>query len=282
MSDDDKKYLPVSGKPPAVTAQGHDPAYPQSPLQNRGLTGRLWSRFVSKLNTKTIEANAAEVRAHTDYANARGELAQSMLRADRAVFDYVEHRDDYLRDDHEDHLNRMEERAHQRELDRIRRAETMRALKADSEQSAMQRNFDHKIAVQNNEAELAEAQWRAAHAQWGRDAFQQTLGYRRERLDHLYKTGALEKEIDRLLSESLRDEQLATQNRNGGISNQDGATLSRLAVLEQMLAEVDQELELAHATHASDSNKAALYDLRSRLTAKLEALRRDAASGPSP
>lgn len=282
MSDDDKKYLPVAGKPPAVTAHGHGPAYPQSPIRGHGLTGRLWSRFVAKLNTKTIEANAAEVRALTDYANARGELAQSMLRTDRAVFDYVEHRDDYLRDDHEDHLNRMEEKAHQRERDRIRRAETMRALKANAEQSAMQRNYDHKIAVQNNEAALAEAQWSAAHAQWGRDAFQQTLGYRRERLDHLYKTGALEKEIDRLLSESLRDEQLAAQNRNGGVSAQDGAVLSRLAVLEQMLAEVDQELELAHATHASDSNKAALYDLRSRLTAKLEALRRDAASGPSP
>jgi hypothetical protein len=265
----DKKSLTVSGPRGA-------PAYPQSPLQNRGLPGRLWSRFVAKLNTKTIEANTGELKALDDYVTVRGELAKSMLRTDRAVFDYVEHRDDYLRDDHEAHLDRMAENEHQRQLNRLRREETLRAVTADSERAAMQRNFDHKIVVQNNEAALAEAEWKAAHAQWGRDAFLETLGHRRERLDHLYKTGAIDKEIDRLIAESLRDEQLGATRQNVGTS----ATpdLSSIAILEQMLAELDHEIELAHATHASDDHKAALYAMRSRLTAKLDELRRRTAS----
>lgn len=275
--EDPKKSLTV---PQPVSAPTRGPSYPQSPLQNTGLTGRLWSRFVSKLNTKTIEANTDEIRAFRGYVDERGELAKSMLKTDRVVFDYVEHRDDYLRDDHADHLDRMEEKEHQRQLNRRRREETMRALDANSAQSAMQHAFDHKIAVQNNEAALAETEWRAAHAQWGRDAFQQTLGHRRERLDHLYKTGAIDKEIDRLLSESLRDEQLSAHNRNGGISPRDSAILSGVAVLEQMLAELDHELQLAHATHASDDHKAALYAMRSRLTVKIDAIRREAPSGP--
>lgn len=284
MSDDEKdddKRLPVIRTPPAVpTSRG--PAYPQSPVQHRSLAGRLWSRFVSTMNTKTIDANRVEVQALTNYADARGALAQAMLRADRAVFDYVEHRDDYLREDHADFLNSMEEKEHQRELDRRRRAATLRALDADATQSAMQREYDHKIAVETNEAALAEAQWKAAHAQWGRDAFQQTLGFRRERLDHLYKTGAIEKEIDRLISESLRDEQLAAHNRSAGLAPQHGNVVSSIAVLEQWLGELDQELEIAHATHASDDHKAALYALRSRLSAKIDAIRRDATSGPAP
>lgn len=272
---DDKKDL-VARAPNDV--QPTNPNYPVSPLQNRGLTGRLWSRFVAKLNTKTIEANTDELRALNSYVGARGDLANAMLKTDRAVFDYVEHRDDYLSDDHATHQDRMAENEHQRELNRVRREETLRGVNAHAEQSAQQRAFDHKIAVQTNEAALAEAEWKAAHAQWGRDAFQQTLGFRRERLDHLYKTGAIDKEIDRLVAESLRDEQLGSHRGNLGATGA-AADASAIAVLEQMLAELDAEVELAHATHASDDHKAALYAMRSRLTAKLDGLRRAPPSG---
>jgi hypothetical protein len=240
---------------------------------------RVWSRFMAGLNTKTIAANTEELRALDAYVNVRGELAQSMLKTDRAVFDYVEHRDDYLRDDHAEHLDRLEENEHQRHLNRIRRDETVRGLNTHAEQAAMQRSFDHKIAVETNEAALAQAQWKAAHAQWGRDAFQQSLGYRRERLDHLYKTGAIDKEIDRLVAESLRDEALGAARQGVNSNASATADLSAIAVLEQMLAELDQELEIAHATHAGDDHKAALYAMRSRLTARLDELRRTQATG---
>lgn len=266
--NDDNRSRDLTVSKPTSSA----PAYPQSPLQNRGLPGRLWSRFVAKLNTKTVEANTTELRALRGYVDERGELAKAMLRTDRQVFDYVEHRDDYLHDDHADHLDHLEEKDHQRQLNRLRREETMRLLSADTEKSAVQRAFDHKVATQSNEAALAEAEWRAAHAQWGRDAFQQTLGYRRERLDHLYKTGAVDKEIDRLIAEALRDEQLGAARASIAMAP-DAAALSGLTVIEQMLIELDQELEIAHATHASDDHKAALYAMRARLTAKVSELR---------
>lgn len=234
------------------------------------------------LNSKTIAANTEELRALDTYVKVRGELADAMLNADRKVFNYVEHRDDILENDHQDHLARMEDARVERELNQKVREERLRSMQAATERAAVERAFDHKILVQAKEAELAQAEWKAAHAQWGRDAFNQTLGYRRERLDHLYKTGAIDKEIDRLVAESLRDEALGGSKPAERMGAEPHADQTAIAVLEQMLVELDQEIEIAQATHASDEQKAALYALRGRLKAKLEQLRAGGASAGTP
>lgn len=270
MTDDEgsETKKDIAARPTSVPAETR-PQYPASPVHERSLFGRVWSRFVAGLNTKTIEANTDEVRAHKAYAKERGELADTMLEADRKISHYLYHRDDILQSDHAAHLDGMEENAHQIELNRLRRDQTLLAAKADGEKAAMQHHFDHKIAAQTNEAALAQAEWQTHRAQWGRDAFQQSMTFRRERIEHLYKTGALDQEIERLIAEGSRDELLGGSKKPASSGAPSSPDASALATLERLLAELDEEINTAHATHASDDHKAALYGMRARITAKI-------------
>jgi hypothetical protein len=262
MSDD--KKLPVR-QLSGVPVQARD-EYLTSPVRGRSLLGRAVSRFVARLNTSTINANTEEVQALTEYAKERGALADTMLDAERRIAHYIGHRDDIIEDDHEVHLDQMQENKHQRDLNRRRREQTTRALDAAASRGEMEQGFDHQIAAETKKAALAQAKWQTARAEWGHDAFAQSMPFRKERIEHLYKTGALDAEIERLITESGRDEQRRRNSPEGSASSsQDVAT-----TIEQLLAELNQEIENAHATHASDDQLAVLYAFRSRLSAKLK------------
>ena len=128
MSEDksDKK-LPVRYHKPETAPTPVDRVH--SPVSNQTLLGRFVSGFVARLNKHTIERNIEEVRAHTEYAKARGEYADICTEAERKIEHYLKHRDDIIADDHEQHLDEMEKNlrcAHGRE----RRARAQEAIGA--------------------------------------------------------------------------------------------------------------------------------------------------------
>ena len=261
---DDSKNLPAPQRPRGVAKPREE--YLTSPVSRHSLLGRVWSRFVAGLNTKTIQANTEQVRALKEYGRERGELADVSLDADRRIANYVHHRDDIIDDDHAAHLARMEGSRVRRELDRQTREEMLKTMQAENAKRDIERELDPKIARQAKEAELAQAEWQSAKARWGRDAFEQSMPFRKERIEHLYKTGALDAEIERLISEGGRDKQkIENAPRLPGPASADAS----IGMLEQLLAELDLDIETAHATHASDDHKAALYAMRARLSARL-------------
>jgi hypothetical protein len=201
----------------------------------------------------------------TAYARERGVLADTILDAERRIANYLEHRDDLIQDDHETHRDEMEERRHQRELNRRRREQTLRALDGADARGAMERGYDDQVVEEAKKAALAQAKWERTRAEWGLEAFAQSMPLRKERLEHLYKTGALDAEIDALIREGSRDEQ-----RHSNVSQGSTGSSDAVATIEQLLAELNQEIENAHATHASDDELAVLYAFRSRLNARLK------------
>lgn len=267
MTKDEKNNLPAmqSG---AVPAQRRE-EYLTSPVRGRSLIGRAVSRFIAQFNTWTVTANTGQVRALEAYAKARGDLADASLDAERRIYHYVEHRDDILRDDHDKHLDQMEENRHQRELNRRRRQETLHALDDAAARSAIKRTFDPDIERAKKEAELAQANWEADRARWGRDAFNQSMPHRKERIEQIYKSGALDKELERVILEA---EIASERDKLPPVGRSDpSATATSNTLKEQLLREIDEEIELAHRTQASDDVKATLYAMRARLQSKLAA-----------
>src|SRR5207244_3396433 len=123
------------------------------------------------------------------YVAESGSLAEAAMEADRKIARYVYDRDDIIEDDREHHRDQMAENAHQRELNRKRREATLRGVDAGSSRTQMQDDYDHKTAIETNEAALAQAKWQADRARWGHEAFTQSMPFRKERIEHLYKTG---------------------------------------------------------------------------------------------
>jgi hypothetical protein len=261
------KNLPMKRTPDALP-DGDRVDYVRAPLRDSSLLGRAVSRFVAILNKKTVDANAAEVRAHSDNVRAQAELADEMLAADRKIANYLYHRDDLIANDHQAHVSAMVEAQTSRQIDDQLRGERLSALDASLSSAAVQRAHDARVTEQTHAAELAQAEWAAARTAWGRDAFEQTLPLRKERIQHLYTVGALDEEIQMLIRQYGRDEQ--RRNNGQGAKPADHSTSNAAArnAIDQLLVEVDQEIELARATHASDETLSALYAWRARLNAK--------------
>src|SRR5271166_1007006 len=90
-------------------------------VSDQSILGRVVSGFIAKLTTNTITRNAEELKARTCYQEELQRLARATLETDRMIEHYRKHRDHIIQDDHEQHLDQMEENRHQRELARIRR-----------------------------------------------------------------------------------------------------------------------------------------------------------------
>jgi hypothetical protein len=265
MSDDHN--LPV--KKPNQTAPVLRETYTQSPLQGRSLIGRLVSRFTAKLNTKAIDANTEQALAYSRNLVAQEQVAHTALSTDRAVANYLNHRDDLIADDHQHHLNAMEHNQAQRDLDRLRRAEMLRDAVANDATAAVRRDYGVRILKQQKEAELAEAEWLAARAKWGLDAFTQSMPYRKERLRFLASSKAIDEEIKALIAEEARDQQqrppdTAPKTEAGPPTSPAAKTPS----LDDIIAEVAHEVELARARHAPDDVINGLLAFLARLSTK--------------
>ncbi len=244
MSDD---KLPArynkSSSPPSPVDRVH------SAVSDQSLLGRVVSGFVARLNTHTIERNTQELQAHIAYTETVGKLGDASLERDRKIARYRDDRDEIIADDRAQHRFQMEQ-------NRLERERKLREAKQSDELAALR----HQAAV-------SEAKLQSERAQWGRDAFNQSLPYRQERLDHLFKSGALDAEIEML----MRDKDVAKLARNG-----ETAEPNRTGVLEHILTELNHEIELAQKTHAGDEVMIALHGFRARLTSILEAEKKPA------
>jgi hypothetical protein len=244
MSEDksDKK-LPVRYHKTETAPTAVDRVHP--PVSNQTLFGRLVSGFVARLNKHTIERNIEEVRAHTDYAKARGEYAETSVEAERKIEHYLKHRDDIIADDHEQHLDQMAANR------------TARALARE------EREYQMELAREKRKQELNKARFASATTQWGLDAFNQSLPHRQERIDHLYKSGALDAQLGAaILSDKVS--KVTTKEKPAEAASENHSPVAKA------LEAIDQQIELAAATHASQDVIDQLTTLRARLSSQIE------------
>jgi hypothetical protein len=234
MSDN---KLPARYTNPASPPATVDRVHPQ--ISEQSLLGRVVSGFIARLNTHTIEQNTGEINAQIAYASAVEKLAGASLARDRAVALYRHGRDSLIADD-------LAEHEHKLKINQLRREREEREHKRQDE-----------LAEIRHQTARSEAQRLAARAQWGHDAFTQSLPHRQERLDHLFKTGALDAEIEFLMTDEQRTKLAGSRQPN--------APPERREALEQMLEALMQEIDLSRATHASADVMIALEGFRARL-----------------
>jgi hypothetical protein len=244
MSEDKSdKRLPVRYHKTETAPTAVDRVHP--PVSNQTLFGRFVSGFVARLNRHTIERNIEEVRAHTEYAKARREYAETCAAAERKIEHYLKHRDDIIADDHEQHLDQMAANR------------TARALARE------EREYQMELAREKRKQELNQARFASATTQWGLDAFNQSLPHRQERVDQMYRTGALDAQLRTVLLDAKIDEITAKGKPAEHTPKQQSNT-------EQMLQLIDLRIEHAAATHASQEVIDYLTDIRATLSAQLE------------
>ena len=216
---------------------------PGSPARGTSIFGKIASAFKSRLNTKTIRDGTTEAEAHRLHIEELERLAHSKEKKERAVAHYVHHLDDLIQDDHDQHKHQMKRNEMQRQLEAQR----------DKYQLAL-------TALQLKE-ELFMAKRAAARAQWGLNAFQQSLPYRKERIDHLFKSGTADAALDLIATlKELMDEQ--------GVK---GAPVpSEPMPFDKFLEKLDSYIETARKNQASDEQLALLHTFRSELSAAVE------------
>ena len=101
----------------------------------------------------------------------------------------------------------------------------------------------------------------AARAQWGLDAFLQSLPYRKERIEHLFKSGAADAALDLIATlKELMDEQTV----------KDAPGRPDPVPFEKFLDVLDAYIKEAQKKQASDEQLALLHTFRSELSAAVE------------
>ena len=242
MSDNDDKKLPVryhkTETAPTRVDDVHAPATGHSFLQ------RIFSGFISDLNKATLQRNTTEIKARTDHAHAVAELHDALMERDRKIEHYLQHRDDIIADDHDEHLDRM---AANRGLRALAREE---------------REHQNELARQRRQQEHNQALFASATTRFGLDMFNKTLPDRQEQLGQKAKIETLDAEIEMLMR--VKD---VNQSRKSETTQ---PAPPQTDALEKMLAELDHEIEVAHGTNQSDDVKSALYAFRSRVSALIE------------
>ena len=216
----------------------------EQPPTGGSILGRLKSAFRSRLNTGTIIDNTPEAKAYRLYMEEMDRLAEAIEKKERAVGKLVDDLPGLIQDDRAEHRTQME-------LNQSSRDRRLRETKQRDELAALE-----------HQAKVSEGKRAAARAQYGHDAFTESLPLRHERLTHLFKSGALDAEIEMM----MRDKDLAKVAEKTTTT----AESSRAGTIEQILAELNREIELAHANQEKDEVIAALYGFRARLTAILE------------
>ena len=238
-----KDKIPTLYNKPATAPARIDQTHP--PVREQTLFGKFVSGFMARLNTQTVERNTEEVRALSAFREQQGKLADASLERDRKVEHYLKHRDDILLDDYEQHRDQMR-------TNRIKRAEA-------------QEEGEHRrqLAREKRKQELAAAQFAAATAQWGRDAFSQSLPHRQERVDQMYRTGALDAQLRAVLLDKKIDDVTAKEKPTESAPKQQSNT-------EQMLQFIDFQIANAAANHASQEVIDNWIAIRAGLSSQLE------------
>jgi len=202
MSND---KVPTLYNKPAITPSPIDPGH--APVRDQSLFGKFVSGFMARLNTQTIQRNTEAVEALTAYRKEEGKLAEATLECDLKLEHYRKHRDDIIADDHERHRDQMEANCIERANAREERAHQM------------------QLAQEKRKQELNAARFASATTQWGLDAFNHSLPHRQERVDQMYRTGALDaqlravlldKQLDKVTAKEKPTAELAQEKRSDG------------------------------------------------------------------
>lgn len=222
--------------------------YDKSPLERaasrQSVLGRVKSAFMARLNTRTIMENTRAVEAHKLYTEELELLAHATLKKDRAVAHYVEDLGDIIADDRAAHRDQME-------LNRLERERKLQEAKQKAELTALE-----------HQTKVTDAKYKSDRAQWGHEAFNNTRAHREERLDHLYRSGAVDAELTALLLDKKIEK--ATSEQKAG-------TPADTSTIEKLLELVDIEIALAEANNADQNVIDAHNVWRARLSAFLEA-----------
>ena len=244
MSEDQSgKKLPVPYHKTETAPTALDRVH--TPVHTQTLLGRVFSAFTARLNTNTIKRHTEQIEASTKQQHAETKLAEATLERDRAVEHYLQHRDDIIADDHEQYLD-------QRAVNRAARA-----------LAREEREHQMELAREKRKQELAQARFASATTQWGLDAFTGSRPHRQERIDHLYKSGALDAQLGAaILSDKVN--KVTTKEKPA-----EAAPEYRSSVAKALEA-IDQQIELAAATHASQDVIDQLTALRARLSSQIE------------
>ena len=201
-----------------------------TPVHTQTLLGKVFSAFTARLNTKTIERNTEEIEARIKHQRAETELAEAAEKRDRTVEHYLKHRDGIIADDHEQHLDEMEEN---------------RAARIDARE---EREHQRQLARERRKQELNQTRFESATTRFGLDVFNQTLPHRQERLSKKPKQEHL------MLKSRCSCASKMTPNHGPKTRHHH----HKLMLWRRMLAELNHEIEVTHGTQASDDVKSAL------------------------
>jgi len=216
----------------------------EQPPTGGSILGRLKSAFRSRLNTGTIIDNTVEAEAYRLYMEEMERLAEAIEKKERAVGKLVDDLPGFIQDDRAEHRTQME-------LNQLSRDRRLREAKERDELAALE-----------HQAKVIEGKQAAARAQWGHDAFNQSLPHRQERIDHLYKSGALDAELQAVLLDKKISKLAGNENAD---------TPSTSTVYEKLLKLLDVQAELACANQASQEVQDEYNELRAKIRVMIEA-----------
>ncbi len=263
MSDDDKKF-PVTYRP-SLPTYSEAPGYLTTPSARGGFLDRLIGRLVHDHRTRTIDAATRQTDAQTRNLEAREKLYTQAIRTTEAADRFYYETPRRIEDNRESF-------EHRRTIERINRETEIEdamaardAARARRQGSRTAYDYEHQIALQNSEAELANARFRAQSARFGADTFTKTLPLRAQKIAEIANSGRLDAEIDRVIHEVMLDEHRGSsrsQPLTGALPPDAGAMRSAFA------AEIDEEMEIAIKTHQSADYIGALATLRSRVSSQ--------------
>ena len=211
------------------------PGLPEVP-QSSSFLGRIKSAFRSRLNRRTILDNTAEAEAYRLYLEELERLPEAKLKKDRAVEHYLQHRDDIIRSDHEQHVRQMRKERMQRQL--------------DAERNQI------KIARVRRQEQLSKAKTRAERAQFVLDTFTATAPHNKGSEGSSLK-GAAHAALDLIaLLQTLREDEEAD----------DASATSRPRTLQDELAYIEKLIDECQSKTAPEQMYL-LYNIRAQLTA---------------
>ena len=245
----------LQSKLPAASADMH------SPVDGRSIVGKFFSGIVARLNKRTLDDGKAEVKAQTAFIEAKGELADAAVVTLRKVNRYRIDTPSILENDRQDHADQLREAENQRKLAELRRQAELESAQRALERSRMEGDLDYHKSLASKQAEVAEANARRIRSEFYRRLQTLLVPIREKRLTNLYETGAIDAELDRMVAEGEREQ------KNGKTST--GQSVKK-ETIDQLIAEINEQITLAHATHASEAELGVLYQFLSRLKAKRE------------
>ena len=224
-----------------LPARTQTPGLPEVP-QSSSLLGRIKSAFRSRLNRRTILDNTAEAEAYRLYLEELERLPEAKLKKDRAVEHYLQHRDDIIENDHQQHRRQMYKEWAQR---KIEAAEDIHQI---------------KIARLRRQEQLSKAKTRAERAQFVLDTFTATAPHNKGSEESRSRKGAAHAALDLIaLLQTLREDEEAD----------DASATSRPRTLEDELAYIEKLIDECQSKTAPEQMYL-LYNIRAQLKSRIE------------